>query len=62
MAQVNKCPVCGQSLKFIPKPGEPKRVWALCNHGNVGILAQPVMEMDKPETPEEPKERKAQDE
>jgi len=55
MAQVNRCPVCGRTLKFIPVPGEPKRVQALCNHGDVSKLAQPVIEMDKPETPAERK-------
>jgi hypothetical protein len=58
----SKCPICKKELELISKPGDPTRVQGFCNHGDVRLLMQPVIEMDAEpkETVKQPqKERKA---
>jgi hypothetical protein len=46
MTSKSYCPICNKEIKLVPKPGDPTRVQGFCNHGDVRILAQPVIEMN----------------
>jgi hypothetical protein len=58
---MNKCPICNKKLELIPKPEDPTRVQGFCNHSDVRLLAQPVIEMNAESEPtvKPIKERKA---